>query len=168
MGRPPKPDKKQALSFRATPVLADRVDQFATAMGMTLSEAVEHALGAFFEAGLARQSVLDMEARRAAAFAVIDAETEALVALRKVDPRALGFLRAHLEGETYREMVAGGPTRSAEARELVREARAVLGDHYPVLVAKPELLDGLAPYRRRRASGPGQPAHRTRQPGRGR
>ena len=168
MGRPPKPDKKQALSFRATPVLADRVDQFATAMGMTLSEAVEHALGSFFEAGLARQSVLDMEARRAAAFAVIDAETEALAALRRVDPRALGFLRAHLEGETYRDMVANSSARAAEARELVRQARAVLGENYPVLVAKPELMDGLAPYRRPRVANGSERVRRPRQEGRGR
>ena len=149
MGRPRKPDKKIALSFRASPVLADRVDQFSTAMGVSLSEAVEHALGAFFDSGMARQSVLDMEAKRAAAFAVIDAETEAVAALRRVDPRALGFLRAHLEGETYRDMVAGSGTRAPEARDLVRDARAVLGGHYPVLLAKPELLNGLAPYRRR-------------------
>lgn len=154
VGRPRKPDKKLALSFRATPVLADRVDQFATAMGMTLSEAVEHALGSFFEAGLARHSVLDMEARRAAAFATMDAETGALAAVRRVDPRALGFLRAHLEGETYREMVQNTGARVAEARELVREARTVLAEHYPLLLAKPELLDGLAPYRRRPGNQP--------------
>jgi len=149
VARPRKPDKKLALSFRAAPALADRIDQFATAMGTSTSEAVEHALAAFFEAGMARRSVLDMEARRAAAFAVIDAEAQALAAVRKVDPRSLGFLRAHLEGETYREMVTGSPARPAEARELVRQARAVLGEHYPTLLAKPELLDGLAPYRRR-------------------
>lgn len=164
MGRPRKPDKKQALSFRAAPALADRIDQFATAMGTSTSEAIEQALGAFFEAGMARQAVMDMEARRAAAFAVIDAEAQALAAVRKLDPRALPFLRAHLEGDTYREMITGTLSRVPEARELVREARAVLGEHYPVLVAKPELLDGVAPYRPRVRSGdPGQtPGRRNR------
>lgn len=107
MGRPLKPDKKVALSFRAAPVLADRLDQFATALGTSLSEAAEAAIGGFFDAGLARDAILEMEAKRAAAFASIDAEGAATRALRQLDPVALPMLRAHLQGHSYRDISAG-------------------------------------------------------------
>jgi predicted transcriptional regulator len=143
VGRPRKPDKKVAFSFRATPQLADRLDQFATALGTSLSEAVEGALNSYFEAGLAREAILDREATRAAAFASIDAEGAATRALRTVDPTALPFLRAHLNGDTYRRMAEGTDYTPAQAREMVRAVRLALGDSYPVLFAKPELLDGF-------------------------
>ena len=150
MGRPRKPDKKVALSFRASPQLAERLDQFATALGTSLSEAVEGALASFFEAGLAREAVVERESTRAAAFAAIDAESAARSALKSVDPAALPFLRAHLNGDTYRRMTEGTQHTSTQARELVRGARDVLGEHYSVVAAKPDLLDGLVPWTKRR------------------
>lgn len=148
MGRPRKLDKKVAISFRASPLLADRIDQFATAMGTTTSEAVEHVLTTFFDAGMARDSILQMEARRSAAFATLDAEATVTTLLRKIDRKTLRFLRAHLEGETYRQMVGTSDTKPQQARELVRQARQVLGTHYGTLAAKPELLDHLVPRKR--------------------
>jgi predicted transcriptional regulator len=159
VGRPRKPDKKVALSFRASPLLADRLDQFATAMGTSLSEAVEAALSGFFEAGLAREAIVDMEAKRAAAFASIDAEGAARQKLRSVDAETLPMLRAHLHGDTYRRMVEGTNYTSAQARGMVRGARDALGPSYAVLAAKPELLDDLVPWSKRRPRARGTRPH---------
>ncbi len=151
-----------ALSFRANPELADRLDQYATALGTSLSEAVEGALASYFDAGLAREAILEMEAKRAAAFASIDAEGAATRALRTIDLAALPFLRAHLDGHSYRRMTDGTDYTAAQAREMVRAARHALGDHYPVLVAKPELLDGLVPWGKRRSRAEGHRAPRSK------
>lgn len=144
MGRPRKPDKKVALSFRATPQLAADLDRLALALGSTMSEAVEQALAYFIEHGFAQRLASARDADRAAALAELDADAAVRTALRRLKPEARRYLRRHLDGETYRDMSRDSDISAAQVREIVREARSQMGETYRRLLAKPELLHAVS------------------------
>jgi predicted transcriptional regulator len=148
VGRPRKPDKKLPISFRASPELASRLEQFALALGTTTSDAIERALAAYFESPLADEAIIAQESRRTAAASSLRARAAATTAARSVDREALRLLREHLLGATYLKMVSDTELTATDARLLVRQARADLDEHLPALTTHPEILDGLLGRRR--------------------
>src|SRR5687768_17560412 len=140
VARPRKIDKKVPLSFRADPRTARRLERFATAIGASLSEAVDVAVREFLDSDLVGRVTAERAAESAAARREIEAEASAVAALGALPRGSLWLLESHLGGLTYRDMVRGTSVSAAQAREIVRRARSELGDHYPVVLSKPELI----------------------------
>jgi predicted transcriptional regulator len=153
VARPRKADKKVPVSFRANPELASRLEQYATALGTTTSEAIERALETFLQSELAHTAIADQEATRAAASEALRADADAIAAARRISRDSLALLREHIAGATYREMSDPTELTATEVRMIVKQVRSDLGEHFKVLVARPQLLDGLLGKRREHPSG---------------